>query len=222
MIFIHLSMFFPVYNAQSMGMGLLPYRGEGVSITGVRYYGLNDMNGILFETNIPVPLDISYFGAGAYQEFSFYTRGVFSMEDIDLVISPYFLVSRYPGHTDPGGKIDLGMEYTFLKFRFGFTFRNAIGYIDGGAFRPEQEIFALFKERYMETGLRATLIEGGIDIGWGMQVDVNSAIFRLGFRTDPFVPGFGFGVRVNGIAIDMGFESHPVLGFTESITIRRM
>jgi len=221
MIFILLSLFLPIYTASSMGMGLIPSRAEGVSITGVRYYSLNDLNGMMVETDWPMRMVFTYLYAGGYREYTFYPEFELSIEDLSIRLSTHLLLDRWSDRFDFGFRVNLGIEYRYMFYTGGFTLRNAVAGIGGGEFYPEEEAYIKYYDRMFSTGFRLTLLKGSIDAGWGMQVDLNPLILRLGFRTSPFVPGFGFGIKAHGLIIDMGFESHPVLGITECITIRR-
>ena len=221
MIFTVFSLFSPIYSASEMGMGYLPLRHKGISITGVRYYSMGDLNGMRIETDLPIRMVFTYLYAGGYREYTLYPEFELRLDDLCFTLSPQILADRWSGQFEFGFRMNMGMEFRYMAYLAGFTLRNMVAMFPGGGFYPEVESFIWYQDRSLSTGFRFTLLKGGLEAGWGIQVDMDPFALRLGFRTSPFVPGFGFGIKVKGMIIDMGFESHPVLGITEGITIRR-
>ena len=73
------------------------------------------------------------------------------------------------------------------------------------AYRPVSQVLAVVEAES----------EDRIKIRFGMEYNYSGLLFfRAGFATNPLTAAFGLGVKYRWLSIDIGVETHRVLGMT--------
>jgi len=221
MIFFLLLMFEPTKSGLSTGWGGMYLNEKGISITGSRLYGINETLSFLFNYNGRFNLAFSSFGIEDYREE---TMGVGIPVNFDyaiLLIKGNLHYLREENDIRWGASSDMFLFWHYTNFSGGLNLISPLSYFSGDTVYGEEQIFFLMKSRNIRTGIKLSFIRGwGIEAGGGIEISFGSLEVRSGFRTNPVVPTMGFSFVKSPFRFDFGFESHPVLGISESVTLR--